>query len=156
MSVLLVGEDNPYGADPRFALYHLPPHASGGRLMRLVLGLREETYESLAKINLCSEKWSMRQARLAAERVQLTESVEGDPCQSVVVILGRKVADAFRYDGGPVSWQYRAAAGGRGLVLVSLPHPSGLNRSWNDRGLPERCREVLRSQCPSVPWGEAL
>jgi hypothetical protein len=41
--VVLVGESNPYGADPRYALYPLPPQASGGRLAR-ILGLSARQY----------------------------------------------------------------------------------------------------------------
>ena len=35
---ILVGMNNPYGADPAMALYPLPERASGGRLAR-ILGL---------------------------------------------------------------------------------------------------------------------
>ena len=55
--VLLVGEVNPYGADPRMALYHLPRGASGDRL-REILGLDDATYiRRLSRVNLCTGRW---------------------------------------------------------------------------------------------------
>jgi hypothetical protein len=37
--ILLVGETNPYGGDPRYALYNEPSNSAGGRLQRLIFGI---------------------------------------------------------------------------------------------------------------------
>jgi hypothetical protein len=50
---LLVGEVNPYGGDPYYALYPAPDGCSGHRLCYLILGMRREDYlESFERINL--------------------------------------------------------------------------------------------------------
>ena len=41
-----------------------------------------------------------------------------------------------------------------GQFLVSLPHPSGLCRAWNEPSAVARARDILRRACPDVPWGE--
>lgn len=136
------GEDNPYGLDPRMALFDLPERASGHRLRKIVLGLKRSTYlgSSVARHNLCMGRWSAPQARQGAQ--DLLARYPGVP----FVLLGRKVAGAFgRPDLGPFAMD--------GL-LVSIPHPSGLCREWGQPGAVERARSLLREACPTIPWGE--
>lgn len=144
--LVIVGEDNPYGRDPRFALYHLPRRASGNRL-RLILGLTDVTYYRLNKINLCSGKWSIKEARSKVWGLCVT--------QDVVVMLGKKVKKAFG-DGDPriSEMPFFSAESTGGAVVVSLPHPSGLNRLWSEPGVKQRTRELLKSVAPWEPWGE--
>jgi hypothetical protein len=124
---LLVGEANPYGADPYFALYPLPENASGGRLAR-ILGLSEQRYlEAFDRRNLCPTAWSMKVARAEAAKI-LAEP------ERPVVLLGAKVAKAFGLPYAPFT---------RSARLFLLPHPSGLNRIWNYRGSVERARELV-------------
>jgi len=138
--VVVVGEVNPYGADPSLALYHLPRRASGDRF-RTIAGLSDADYlRHLARRNLCLGRWEARSARLAAQAV-LGEGFE------VCVLLGRRVADAF---GGNASF-YLVQREGR--LLLSLPHPSGRCRVWNEPWAAARAREVLRLAAPWVPWG---
>lgn len=145
--ILLVGEDNPYGQDPRFALYHKPRHASGNRL-RQHLGLRDATYERLQKINLCTKKWSLREAR---ERAQLLTERGAVGGLRIIVLLGAKVRDAFGLE-----MEFFGVLSDPAVtpVFVLLPHPSGLNRLWNQPGARERAQAILRRLMPSVPWGE--
>lgn len=138
--VLVVGEVNPYGVDPKFALYPRPRHASGNRL-RAIMGLTDTAYmKFLDRANLCAGKWSAPAARRAAEDLVLLP-------YDVLILLGAKVRGAFD---GPapfkqfVSMEYR---------LVGLPHPSGRCRTWSDPGAAERAREVLAKAAPWVPWG---
>ena len=142
MTVTLVGEVNPYGADPKFALYHLPEYASGNRLRR-ILGLRAYTYEALDRRNLCTGRWSLTDARLAAEEILKTS------CPTVV-ILGRKAASAFRFKGEFFSAEARGA-----VNLISLPHPSGLNPIWNDHAKWAVARDLVIRYAPDIPWGES-
>ncbi len=145
--VLLVGEDNPYGSPPEYALFHEPRHASGNRL-RLILGLSDVEYSLLSKMNLCDGKWSMREARAAAKR--LREEPNGDRWPHVVVLLGRRVKNAFDL---PDLKFFDAVYAHP--VAISLPHPSGLNRLWNEPGAVRRARELLHKVAPDVPWGSS-
>ena len=60
--VLLLGEYNPYGPSPEFALYCYPPGCSGYRLRR-ILGLPQHQYLDLHRKNLCDGAWSMKSAQ---------------------------------------------------------------------------------------------
>ena len=146
MRLVFVGELNPYGSDPRFALYHLPRHASGNRL-REHLGLYDHTYEAIPKRNLCSGRWNMREAREAA----LALRTEFD----VLVCLGSKVKTAitgpkFSFDPPDFFGVYHHLS----CKYVALPHPSGLNRVWNQPNARELTRNLLCLVAPDVPWGE--
>lgn len=153
--VLLVGEMNPYGGSPAFALWDEPADASGARL-RAILGLRSDTYRALHRANLCAGRWELPVARGRASRFMLCEPSR--PWE-VVVMLGRKVASAFRYRGAFFSAQFpRSAPGLQGRpepTLVSLPHPSGLCRLWHEPSAVQTARSLLRKVAHCVPWGEA-
>lgn len=162
--VVLVGEMNPYGADPEMALVHYPTGCSGYHLWR-ILGLPEDRYLALARQNLCVGAWSAPAATAAAHRLfsELPDPTPGP--QTLVVLLGARVAGAFRgvtlRGGAPAplaEWQDGADACGRAR-WVRLPHPSGLNRSWgagmwSPGGTVERARRLLRLLAPRVPWGD--
>lgn len=140
--VVLVGELNPYGANPDYALYHYPRGASGDRL-RKILGLRDITYERLEKVNLCTGNWSMERA------VEAREKIYGrTPGNYTYVLCGAKVRDVF---GGPGFFESMKLVSG---YLVTLPHPSGRNLLWNDPESTRRARELMRAVVPDVPWGE--
>lgn len=145
--ILLVGEDNPYGQDPRFALYHKPRHASGNRL-RQHLGLRDATYERLAKINLCAEAWKTAEAKACAEVIKHRTC----PYNRVVVLLGAKVRGAFGF--ASAEFFSVTVAYGCTPMFVILPHPSGRNLLWNQAGAREEARKLLKSVVPWIPWGE--
>ena len=144
--VALVGELNPYGADPRYALYHEPRNASGDRLRR-VLGLTVRTYVPLPKYNLCEASWSTSAARSRAGDIMAEHKV--------IVALGAKVRAAFMY--------WRIAPGleltapfvlqGGEHTMVALPHPSGLCRAWNVRENVLRARELVKLHT-GLPCGE--
>lgn len=171
MTVALIGEDNPLSDDPANALYNWPRGCAGWRLQR-ILGLRGQTYLALHRGNLCSPAWDLGRARTRA-RILLGD---GAPW-STVVMLGRRVADAFSW---VVDEERRARAGrdldrlilrpfrwyslhamlgcapscARDIRLVSIPHPSGRCRAWNDPTSVAKVREVLALAAPEVPWGE--
>lgn len=146
--VVIVGESNPFGGDPRFALYHLPRGASGDRL-REIVGLRDATYEAIPKVNLCAREWKTKEAVIAATRLRLD--------YEVVVACGRKVAVAFGCARDyPMFFPcYLAVGGGKKCNVLLLPHPSGLNRMWNEDGARARARRLLAAYAPSIPWGES-
>ena len=132
---LLVGELNPYGSDPRYALFPYPKNSSGDRLCRQVLGLTRVQYlRRFERANLCTAKWDLKSARECASL--LLEFHRGP-----VVLLGAKVAKAFGV--GYLPFAIAPAAGDR-KVLV-LPHPSGLCRAWNEGGSFEKARRAVRA-----------
>ena len=129
MKPLLVGEANPYGADPDYALYSLPEHASGGRLAR-ILGLsRTEYLRRFDRQNLCPMEWSLQTARENAERIRGSS-------RAAVVLLGAKVTRAFGLAYVPFT-----TVGARFFIL---PHPSGLSRGWNAPEAVQRARDLVK------------
>lgn len=131
---LLVGELNPYGADPDFALYPLPARASGDRLCRLVMGLRRGQYlAAFDRVNLCTGKWSAPAARKRADELC------ADDERQLFVLLGVKVSAAF-LPGKPKAFTIEQRCAG---TFVVLPHPSGLCRVWDEPGSVERARKLL-------------
>jgi hypothetical protein len=135
---LLVGEANPYGGDPEYALWPAPRGCAGDRLCRLVLQMGEEEYlDRFERVNLCPSTWSIRVAREQAARLR---SERDGP----VVLLGAKVCDAFRMAFLPFTARVWPEHGARQLRFVTLPHPSGLSRLWNEPGAYARARQVLR------------
>lgn len=152
--VTVVGEDNPYGSDPRYALYDEPERSAGARLRRLVFGVRRTTYHRRTRrLNLCDPRWSAPAARARAAEL-LADRSAGEA--RVFVLLGRKVAAAFGLDAHPpFSVVLAPDEDGAFWPCVLLPHPSGRCREWNEPGAHERARALLRSVRPDIPWGEA-
>jgi hypothetical protein len=147
---LFVGEVNPYREEPEFALYPYPLHSSGARLMRVVCGLPERVYLACHRTNLCTERWSLREARRRADKLLLDEPSRP---WDVVVMLGCRVRDAFYYQYPLFSSQECGLYWP--VTLISLPHPSGLSRAWDMPGNVDRARDLLRAHCPLLPWGTA-
>lgn len=138
---VLVGEQNPYGGDPEFALYPAPDGCSGERLCRLVLGTTRRRYLDLfERRNLCSGPWKMAEA--VAEAVRIRSTFIG----CAVVLLGAKVSRAFRLDFEPFT-VVRPSPVSRGCFII-LPHPSGLNLMWNAPGAFERARQLVAQEYP--------
>lgn len=132
----LIGELNPFGGDPDMALYPLPENSSGGRLAR-TLGLSRTDYlRAFERRNLCTEKWRLSLARCAAG--QFLAEANGAP----IVLLGAKVCAAFAVPFAPFTGYVDERAPAHPLVVV-LPHPSGLNRMWNQPGAQDRARALV-------------
>lgn len=143
MTPLLIGEANPYGSDPYFALYPEPEGSAGHRLCHLVLGFKRAlTYlHAFERRNLCPQAWNLRLAREEAIRLYSTT-----PFQAV--LLGRKVAAAFRLEDVPPFTIHRPWGDNfKNRWMVILPHPSGLCREWNTAAFL-RARELVQSVYP--------
>lgn len=158
MKPVIVGESNPYGPDEEFALYPAPHGCAGWRLCHLVMRLDPDVYvESFERVNLLHQaRWSAPLARDAARQlVQHYPEID-----RIWILLGSKVSSAFGLQyaaptvvvGRPAEWEHRDVLCPR--TIVTLPHPSGRSRAWTDRGMFERCRDVLRTHLPTVPFGE--
>ena len=148
--VLLVGENNPYGSTPEFALYCYPPGCAGYRLRR-IFGLPQHQYLSLHRKNLCDGDWSKE-----AAKKRVLELLSPTAPWRVIVMLGRKVAESFEkvaLDAPMEAFTTRASC--PGMTLVALPHPSGRNLIWNQPWARARARQIMREVAPELPWGTA-
>lgn len=142
MKPLLVGEDNPYGANPRHALYPNPPGCAGHRLCYTVLGLDERTYlRTFDRINLCATQWTAPGAREHAHDIKSRRD-------GVIVLLGSKVTKAFGFAFEP--WTAWSSGPDESLQqrFVILPHPSGLCRLWHEPDAYERARTLVFEYLP--------
>jgi len=127
-----VGECNPHHVDPRWALHPEPPYASGGQLCKIL------------ELNLCIGEWSAIAASRRAQ-VLLNDNPRG------LVLLGRKVERAFfGRHGGPGYFRVGQVLEATVDALV-LPHPSGLNRLWNEPGTVTQARRAFRRFERSLP-----
>jgi hypothetical protein len=138
---LLVGEDNPYGKDPRYALYPLPENSAGGRLCSRIMQLSIKEYiKSFDRVNLCGEKWSLPEARDRALDLLIAQGEKRHDC---FVLFGAKVSKAFNLKFEPFTVTTFNYSQDRTVSVAILPHPSGLNRMWEVPGNIERAREIL-------------
>lgn len=115
-------------------------------MRRKVLGVYSRTYLECERFNLCPRTWDREQARVRA--AQLLNDRPGQ----VLVLLGRKVAEAFGVPDLPPFGSKQIIGG---PLLVVLPHPSGLNRVWHEPGSVQRARTAIGAACPGFPVGEA-
>lgn len=141
MKPLLVGEQNPYGGDPYYALYPAPEGCSGHRLCCLILGMRREDYlRVFDRVNLCDGPWSMRQARKQANELRTR--------RGPLILLGSKVATAFGYKFTPFATD--CDFDDPRATTIILPHPSGINRLWNRADSVSRARTLVAGVVPGI------
>lgn len=162
-SLLFLGEDNPQSAAPEHALYPYPPGCAGQRFCSDILAVHTRTYLATWRTNLCNPTWKMREARKRAAAL-----LSPTAPWSTIVMLGRKVAEAFSKltDGvlGPMTFDVLDSLRITGVDdgsqktfrIISLPHPSGRNLYWNNPRNKAIAREFLAERVPEYPWGEAL
>ncbi len=150
---VFIGEVNPYNDRSWTALLDVPEGASGDRLRRLVCAVDVRRYRAFPRYDLCVGAWSMPKARARAEELA---AIHRD---DVIVLLGRKVADAFGVSVPAFTYMQAlpsmAPLAGSG-AMIALPHPSGLNRVWHEPGAYAKARALLVEAIPGVPWGETL
>jgi len=105
-------------------------HGSGRRLV-LLLGTTPERFRDLFDLVNLIKHWPGKQgkgdafplaeAKIAADQMRF----DGRPA---VLLAGRGVAAAFGQRGRPYLEWFEL----RGVPAAVLPHPSGINRWWND------------------------
>jgi hypothetical protein len=144
---MLVGEapaPNGQGRGP-LALFPWPASSSAGRLLK-ISGMPPGVYLGrFARANLvdpCPDSWSVPAARVAAD--EMRKRVE-DLNLTRVVLLGRRVADAFGIDAFFVRREvYESPEAARcAMTIVAIPHPSGLNPAYNDEHTKASARHEL-------------
>ncbi len=136
MKPLLVGELNPYGSDPRYALFPWPRNSSAYRLMK-IMGMRAVEYlRTFDRVNLCTKKWDREAAQEKA--IDLMHDWCHEP-EKVLVLLGAKVKAAFGFK----NREFFTIATVFEHSAVLLPHPSGLCRTRNDPHAIDRARLIL-------------
>lgn len=143
--IFLVGESNPVSASPRHALYPFPVHHSGGRLCFDILKMDYREYlRAFERRNVLQlaegERWSAPKAREAARLIgEEAHAAWGPGGTPRMVVLGQKVCAAFGVPYQPLqAYQSRAC-----IDFFVLPHPSGLNRMWNEPFAYDRAREAF-------------
>lgn len=148
MKIVLIGEAPVQGARRPEEWLH-PRFCSSGRRLLLYSGW------TLAELEACVERrnlyphpvkageWRANQARAFAE-IEARTILANAP----VVLLGQRVAEAFGILHGDLFRWTRTdllAQGNAGFVTAAVvPHPSGLNRWWNDLGNQVAARRFLR------------
>lgn len=149
--VLFVGEDNPLSVDPQDALYPYPPRCAGERLCNHILELPVANYLACWRTNLCTGRWNATAARDRANNllVPLAE-------WRTVILLGKKVAQAFGFGGEPFETRnYMNPTTGSEHIweVIYLPHPSGRNLVWNSATVRANARMLLQKKLPQL-WSE--
>lgn len=161
MKPLLVGECNPYGPDPKFALYPYPRNSAGGRLCRVVFRLPTTLYlDAFDRVNLCATRWSQPAARRKAG--ELLQAVD---VHRTIILCGARPASAFGLEPATVQEPVRVVKTDKMMpgdatlfrrvvheTFIVLPHPSGRNRIWSD-SINTYVRTELARLVPDIPWG---
>ena len=132
--VWLIGEHNPWSAEPKFALYPRPEHATGGRLCK-ALGLRNLEYLRTFERRdlLLTARWCVPAAREAAGKVLLETETD-----DAMILLGGKVAAAFGYAFEPLKIHRTVR-----ISFLVTPHPSGRSPVWKLPGMADRVRDAV-------------
>ena len=148
MKPVLVGQAPGPNTDPELPLYPVPARSAGGRLQRMLGLSRAEYLRLFERTNLLyryvgttlnGDRVCRKEARVAAGALQpLLQS-------RVVVLVGRKVADAFDFHEEFFVWR---RVGNRSLHTENgwwgcIPHPSGRNRLYNDEETVRLLREFF-------------
>lgn len=129
--IVIIGMNNPESDDPAHALWTQPAGCTGHRLWRMATartGISEEQWLAATdRRNLCIGEWDLRRAWAQADawREELRSRT--------VLMLGVEVMLAMRESGigTPGSEHLMYFHWREDVDWCLLPHPSGLNRVWN-------------------------
>ena len=124
---LIVGENPGPNTHPDLPLFPWPDTSSAGRLLSMSRLTPGEYLGGLYRRNVCRSAWSRFEAKATAR--ELVTVLFDMPRDLAVIICGVKAATAFGFEGydywDPIRLESRQTA-------VIIPHPSGLNRMYND------------------------
>lgn len=145
----LIGMNNPYGPEERYALYPEPKNSAGDRLCRVILGLHKSVYLSHfhRRNTMVGRKWDRKLAKAGA--LGLFSEI---PMGHTVVLLGKEVWVAWSGLVFPgTSWEpFLVLDGPLDRKFVLFPHPSGLCRYWNEPGAYSQARQSLVVASPEL------
>lgn len=148
--LLLVGEDhglNP--GTPRTDRYALT--GRGSRRIASLAGIARETYyRETTRTNVVRHPDDWYDSILVEQGAERVRVMMRDHERTVV--LGRRAAHALRLDDVPLLewWSWYVDGGGSRLV-ARCPHPSGLNRWWNDETRTGAARAFWRDVFATGP-----
>lgn len=134
----IIGEMPGMNTSPKLPLFPLPTTSAGGRLLGFSGMTTEDYLGRFWRRNLFTyfELWSVPQARERALDAILEIDQRALPR---VILLGTRVGAAF---GLPDLWSHGRWATGTELAVI--PHPSGLNRVYNEMSAIRRARATIR------------
>lgn len=130
---VLIGMNNPYGADPKYALYPLPERATGWNIWSMLHDFRpdvglSEYADAFDRRNLLVGAWSDRRARERAEEIASRRELQ----ERTVLLFGARVRDAFRLPKTPCGSEARINLETLKFTYLHwTPHPSGLCQWYN-------------------------
>lgn len=117
----------------------------GQRLARFAGISFEEYLERFDRVNLLDVRQDTKEKGFEFDRYTATINANNIMAslsnERVVVLLGKRVADAVGAV-GPYFWLHRLE---RGITLYVVPHPSGVNRLFNDPVVCQRMEYFMRS-----------
>jgi len=137
VSVLIIGDTPGDSTDPLDALGTRT--AGSGRRLRELMGLDEDSYQALQRVNAHHDGQESLTRESAQARLQrlLGELHRG----SLVIVMGGAAQRTLGGDlvsGRPVVRD--------GLTILPIPHTSGRNRVWNDPLNRQSYQDLLRSE----------
>jgi hypothetical protein len=146
---LLIGEAPGPNTNARLPLFPEPTNSAAARLLKYADIEPAEWMGKLLRMNLCHNQWSDRRASAGAVQalsfVLDPNNYAGDGKLLRVLLLGRRVADAWHCGPEPFGYQIRhvTSGGHPNLYVTWIPHPSGRNLLYNERRNQLRARDAV-------------
>ncbi len=158
MKPVIIGEaPSPSATKPVQPLFPFPAHSTGARLWRMTGLSRPEYIEAFHRMYLLSQyddRYFESDARWAAWNLISSRLLDG----RAVVLLGQRVWLAFggREDVEPLLWCRGGVPAFRPACVALVPHPSGLNRWYDDEHQAGAATNFMRllaeGDCPD--WSQ--
>lgn len=132
-----------------------------GKKLAAMLGCTYEDYLAMSqRFNILPEwpgrrekkgdKFPKAVARMNAQRMEWSFS------DCVVLYIGIIVGQTFRFPGSPLEWKTIDAPDGKTYRAAVLPHPSGINKWWNDRENKARAEKFMKQTMAMLLRGDAV
>lgn len=143
---LLIGEAPGPNTNWKLPLYPSPNNSAAGRLLKYADVDHEQWLGKLVRMNLCDDDWSARRAAAGVVRAlsflyDPANFYDGRPLR--VLLLGRRVADAWNCPQRSFGCAVRRYPDWPYLWLAWIPHPSGRCLLYNDRKNQLRARRAV-------------
>lgn len=134
----IVGEAPGPNTSPKLPLFPVPTTSAGGRLLQYSRLSPAQYLGRFVRFNVFSrlQPWSVPAARERA--AEIIDRIHASRIRKVV-LLGGKVAAAFGVPTDAYAVTFTV-----GAALIVVPHPSGLNRMYNDDRYQRRTGAAMR------------